>query len=54
MDMPLLLHQITAEGYSSLQEKRYTVSFNTIRRADGANLMKIRDYRIEPHESTES
>ena len=39
---------------ANITEKRYTVSFNTIRRADRANLMKIRDYRIEPHESTES
>ena len=35
-------------------EKRYTVSFNTIRHSDRAAFMNIRDYRIDPHESTDS
>jgi len=39
---------------SNTTEKRYTVSFNTIRHSDRAAYAKIRDYRIDPHESTDS
>jgi hypothetical protein len=35
-------------------EKRFTISFNTIRRDDREHFQTIRDYRVEPHESTDS
>ena len=34
-------------------EKRYTISFNTIRRDDREHFQTIRDYRVEPHESSD-
>ena len=35
-------------------DKRYTISFNTIRREDREHFQTIRDYRTEPHESTDT
>ena len=34
-------------------EKRYTISFNTIRRDDREHFQTIRDYRVEQHESSD-
>jgi uncharacterized protein (TIGR02466 family) len=42
-----LRHSVPPNG----ADKRYTISFNTIRRADRDHFQTIRDYRTDPHES---
>ena len=37
---------------SNPTEKRYTISFNTIRRDDREHYQTLRDYRTDPHESS--
>ena len=39
---------------SNPTEKRYTISFNTIRRDDREHFQTLRDYRTDPHESTDT
>ena len=42
-----LRHRVRPNG----ADKRYTISFNSIRRADRDHFQTIRDYRTDPHES---